>query len=486
MNNHLVSLLRTTLSRPVSPGCPTLGAVVERLKQAGARPLLVGGWVRDALLGREASDVDVEVFGIDAERLETTLGDLVPLLLVGKAFAVYKVEGSPVEFSLPRRDSKVGEGHRGFSVEAVPDLSFAEAARRRDFTMNAMGVDPSSGELFDPFHGRDHLQAGILELVDEDLFADDPLRVLRAAQFLARFRLVPTHRLIAASRRIGAEGLAPERIWGELQKLLLGDEPSRGFEFLLASGWLRYLPELASLVGLPQDPWWHPEGDVWQHTLASLDAGSTLRTHDTRRDLMMMLGILCHDLGKITTTRWRDGRIRSIGHSEQGVALAGRFLTRLTEDRSLLAGVLKLVRWHLVPEFLRAQGAGLGAVRRLARRLAPEADIALLERCARADFRGSHGPDAPFPAGDWLLHQAEEAGVEARPEPPALLGRHLLEAGVSPGPRMGSLLRRAYELQIQEGIRDPLVLRDRVMREAIEEASPQEPPWQGMEEALGR
>ncbi|MCU0610974.1 MAG: HD domain-containing protein [Candidatus Eisenbacteria bacterium] len=426
--------------------------------------MIVGGWVRDALLGVASSDIDVEVFGMGAARLEETLQAELPLILVGKAFAVYKVEGADVEFSLPRRDSLVGAGHRGFSVETLPELSFEEAARRRDFTMNAMGLDPFTADLLDPWSGQAHLDARMLEVVDPARFGDDPLRVLRAAQFLSRFLLAPSPRLIGLSRSIGAEALPAERVFGEVGKLLRGARPSLGFRFLLLTGWIRFLPEIAALIGLPQEAQWHPEGDAWEHVLRSLDEAAAIRVGDDRRDLLLMLGVLCHDLGKAPTTCCVDGRVRSMGHSEAGVALAAQLLTRMTTDRSIIAAVEKLVRWHLAPDFLFAQAATPAAVRRLARRLAPDVDIELLERCSRADYRGTsdRGGQA-YPAGTWLLDTARAAGVLVRAEEPVLLGRHLLAAGLAPGPMIGVLLRNAYEIQIDEDIHDVLALRDRVM-----------------------
>jgi len=483
-----MGLLQTALDRPVMNDGPTLGAVLRRLRAEGARPLIVGGWVRDALLGRPCTDIDIEVFNIEGDGLERVLRTLVRPVLVGKAFAVYKVEGSDVEFSLPRRDSLTGPGHRGFTVKALPDLSFAEAARRRDFTMNAMGIDPFTAELLDPWHGRDHLREGLLEVVDPARFSDDPLRVLRAAQFISRFLLTPGSRLIIASRRVGAHTLPPERIFGELSKMLMGAKPSLGLRFLLHTGWIRFLPEVAALVGVPQDPQWHPEGDVWTHVLMSLDEAAALRTGDSHRDLVLMLGVLCHDFGKAVTTRCLDGRIRSIGHSEAGGALTAQFLTRLTRDRSITAGVEKLARWHLMPEFLHTQSATHAAVRRLARRLAPEADIILLERCSRADYRGTAGRgDTVYPAGAWLLDAAQEAGVLDQPEEPVLQGRHLLAAGLAPGREFGVMLRRAYEIQIEEGIRDAMVLRDRVMTDQPLHPGPAAvPEGTNIEEAVGR
>jgi len=312
--------------------------------------------------------------------------------------------------------------------------------------------------------------------------------VLRAAQFISRFQLAPSEGLIVVSRRVGAQTLPAERMFGELSKMLMGPRPSLGLQFLRLTGWIRFLPEVASLIGLPQDPQWHPEGDVWTHVLRSLDEAAMLRTGDERRDLVLMLGVLCHDLGKTPTTRCLDGRVRSIGHSEAGVALTARLLTRLTRDRSIIAGVEKLVRWHLMPEFLSTQAATLAAVRRLARRLAPEVDIVLLELCSRADYRGTgERRDPEFPAGAWLLGAAREAGVLDQPEEPVLRGRHLVSVGLAPGRALGALLRRAYEIQIEEGIREVSVLRDRVMRERPPLPNvPSDSEGTSIEEAVGR
>ncbi len=456
------------LSRFSFPNGSSLADVLTSIQSQGGRPYIVGGWVRDLLLGVESTDVDVEVFGIGPDCLADILERYGSLDLVGKAFAVFRVSGSHVEFSLPRVDSKVSEGHQGFEVTALPDLSFREAARRRDFTINAMGLDLSTGCIVDPWGGKAHLEQGLLEVVNPDTFGDDPLRVLRAAQFLSRFLLVPGPELVKCSRRMRIEGLARERIFVELEKMLVGKRPSLGAQFLRVSGWIRYFPEWASLIDVPQESEWHPEGDVWNHVLLALDHAAGIRTGSRRTDLLLMFGVLCHDFGKANTTVMAQGKLRSVGHSSAGVGLCEQFLCRFTGDKELISGTKKLVKDHLAPQFLFQQGAKPGALRRLARRLAPEVNIELLERCARADYRatGFDHMDA-FPAGTWLLEQAEKHLVRTEPAPPVLQGRHLIEAGLDPGPLFGELLRRAYDIQMETGEKDVRVLLDRVTQEHV-------------------
>jgi tRNA nucleotidyltransferase (CCA-adding enzyme) len=451
---------------PCLPSGTRLLDLFEELRAAGGKPLIVGGWVRDRLMGETSTNLDIEVFHLSPERLEAVLSRHGELRVVGKAFAVYRIAGLDVEFSIPRLDSKTAEGHKGFVVQAVPDLSFEEAARRRDFTVNAMGFDPETGEVYDPWGGAEHLRAGILEVVEPKTFPDDPLRVLRGAQFLSRFLLTPGPHLLECSRRMNANGLPQERVFGELTKMLFGKKPSLGARFLLLSGWLRFFPEWASLVGVPQDATWHPEGDVWAHSLLALDEAVKLKEGHERRDIIFLYGVLCHDFGKASTTTLADGRIRSIGHTKAGAAPTRQFMERLTQDKWIVRGVEKLVNEHLTPLFLHNHGAGAGAIRRLARRLAPEADVELLERCARADYLASGDTDdRVFAPGAWLLEMAREHLVTHQPEEPVLKGRHLVAVGISPGPLIGRMLERAYEIQTEHGEKRIEVLRNMVLEE---------------------
>ena len=257
---------------------PPLGEIAAAVRNAGGRAVVVGGWVRDHLLGIRSKDVDVEVFGLDAARLESLLGGFGKVHAVGRAFGVFRVGDVDVDFSLPRRDSKRGPGHRGFDVAPDPSLDFAEAARRRDLTVNSIGIDPLTGEVLDPHGGRGDLERRVLRATDPARFPEDPLRGLRVAQLAARLEMAPDGELIALCRGLDLAELSGERVFEEFRKLLLrAARPSLGFKVLEDTGLLRFFPELDALRGVPQDPEWHPEGDVWVHTLMVLDVAASLR-----------------------------------------------------------------------------------------------------------------------------------------------------------------------------------------------------------------
>lgn len=432
--------------------------VATAVGRAGGRALVVGGWVRDRLLGREAKDLDIEVFGLTADQLAALLTTMGRVEAVGESFQVFKL--ADIDVSLPRRESKSGRGHRGFLVTGDPTMSVEEAARRRDFTVNAISWDPlsDSGDGYvDPFNGRADLAARVLRAVDVSTFADDSLRVLRGVQFAARFELVmdePTRRLC---RSIALDDLAAERIWGEIDKLLAAPKPSIGFALARDLDIVsRLFPELQALVGCVQEPEWHPEGDVWVHTLQVIDQ-ARIRVDDLPRPmrLAVMLGAVCHDFGKPATTAFVDGRIRSIDHEEQGVAPATSFLDRLRvvtiEGYDVRAQVLGMVAHHLKPGmwFKVRDEVGDGAFRRLAQKV----DLELLARLAKADCLGREPGQFNCAAMDWFLERSRALGVEHRAPEPLVLGRHLLALGLSPGPRVGAILKAIYDQQLDGRIR---------------------------------
>jgi tRNA nucleotidyltransferase (CCA-adding enzyme) len=424
--------------------------IARAVRDAGGRALVVGGWVRDRARGLDPKDLDIEVFGIPAAALRALLERFGRVDAVGESFTVYKVAG--IDVSLPRRESKTGRGHRGFTVEGDPLLSVADAARRRDFTINAMAWDPLSGETLDPCDGEADLRDGRLRAVDPSTFGDDSLRVLRALQFAARFDLTLDADTRDLCRALPLDDLPAERIWGEMEKLLLrAPRPSLGLALALDLGVVdRLWPELKALVGCEQEPEWHPEGDVWVHTLMVVDQARTrLDGLDHPRAVVMMLGALCHDMGKPATTRLEDGRIRSRGHEEAGVAPATTFLDRLNihslDGYDVRRTVLGIVAHHLKPSmfFKAPTPVGDGAFRRLAQKV----DLDLLARFARADCHGRTGT-FDCTAMDWFQERARALGVEHQPPAPLLLGRHVLAEGLAPGPRVGELLSAVYEQQL--------------------------------------
>lgn len=420
--------------------------ICRMAREAGGRALLVGGGVRDAALGLGAKDLDFEVYGIEPGRLRRLIGARFPLDLVGHSFGVLKLRHLPVDISVPRRESKAGLGHRGFEVMADPSMTPVEAARRRDFTINAIAWDPLTGEVIDPFGGMADLEARRLRHVS-DQFGEDPLRVLRGMQMAARFELEADPATVALCRSIGFEDLVPERVFEEWRKLLLlGRRPSLGLSFLRDTRWVRYFPELEALIECPQDPAWHPEGTVWIHTGHCLDAFAAERAGQDAEDLIVGLAILCHDLGKPAATRFEEGRIRSPGHEAAGEAPTRAFLGRMTRQRDLIEAVIPLVLAHLRPQELFDAQAGDSAVRRLARRVGR---IDRLVRVARADQQGR--PPRPFdgfPAGVWLIERATALNIRDSAPKPIVMGRHLEQLGLVPGPAFRPILDACYEAQL--------------------------------------
>ena len=429
---------------------PETRDVCDRVRRlvgdAGGSALFVGGGVRDAVLGKISRDIDIEVYGIEPGTLEELLRSQFRLSLVGEAFGVIKLHGVPVDVSLPRRESKSGLGHKGFHVAADPGMSFREAAMRRDFTINAMGWDPGTGEVLDHYGGQADLHARILRHTS-DQFGEDPLRVLRGMQFVARFELTPAPETITMCRSLGLERLPGERMFEEWKKLILqGVRPSLGLEFLRETMWLRFFPELEALTCCPQEERWHPEGDVWTHTLHCMDAFAEDRIGDDWEDLVVGLAVLCHDFGKPATTELDGDRVRSPGHEPAGEAPTRSFLGRLTAHRDLVTQVVPLVQCHMRVHELHRNRAGDAAIRRLARK------VGRIDRVVRVDLADRKGrpPQAPgdSPAGTWLLERARALDVESAAPEAIVLGRHLIELGLEPGPHFGEILQQCYEAQL--------------------------------------
>ena len=421
-------------------------SIATLVQKKGGHLLLVGGTVRDLFIQETPLELDAEVRGLSTERLIDCLQSHFPTDQVGKSFGVLKLKGLPVEIALPRTEIKTGSGHKGFSVEVDPNLPFEQAASRRDFTINAIGLDPLNGQIEDPYNGEKDIRNKTLRHVSS-AFAEDPLRVLRGMQLAARFALKPTAETIDICQTIGLEGLASERIFGEWKKLILqGVTISSGLKFLQQTKWLRFFPEIQALVNCPQDPKWHPEGDVWVHTLHCMDAFARKRTGDEWEDLVGGLAVLCHDLGKPSTTKiGEDGRIRSPKHEPLGEEPTRNFLSQLTNQNDLIEQVVPLVRRHLSPRTFYNDQASDGAIRRLARQVTR---IDRLVRVAAADIAGRPPRKDEFLEGPWLLRRAEELKVKDSAPQAVIMGRHLIERGLTPSPDFSHILEKCFEAQL--------------------------------------
>lgn len=437
----------------------TVQFLAQEFHQKGLRALIVGGWVRDRALQQPSKDIDLEIYG------DYTVDWLIGFLTrygevnaVGSSFGVLKlrVNGHDLDVSIPRRENKQGQGHKGFLVEPDPTMTPTEAAARRDFTMNALAYDPLRGSTLDPFGGIDDLHDGILSATGP-AFAEDPLRVLRGFQFCGRFNLEPDRETVFVCRDLQSEyhTLSLERVWGEWEKWAGKSViPSSGLVFLEETDWIGFYPELENLIGLEQDPNHHPEGDAWEHTVQTVDAMQEICAEEGivgEDQVVLILAALLHDVGKVPTTEWNEEkrRITSYNHDIEGGPLARAFLKRIGAPKRIIDRVIPLVTMHMRHVNYHTGGNPEAKhVRRLARDLAP-ATMQEWARVVEADCNGRHPLPGGLPAAVGLmLDIAEELAIlDSAPEP-LLMGRHLIELGMQPGPHFGDILRAAYEAQL--------------------------------------
>lgn len=436
---------------------PTTLARILRETPELARAYLVGGCVRDWLLGIPNKDYDIEVFGLGYEQLANALARWGKVDLVGRSFGVVKLttpERNTFDFSIPRRDSKTAAGHKGFEIHFDPALSLEEAAARRDFTINSLLFDARENKLLDFFNGERDLRNRTLRHTSA-AFPEDPLRVLRGMQFAARFELRAAPETVALARSIKGTcpELARERIreewfkWAEKSSV-----PSLGLKFLSETEWIDHFPEIAAIRGVPQDPDWHPEGDVFTHTCHCCDALATLpewQQAETESRITYMLAVLCHDFGKAatTSTAMKHGlpRIVSPGHEAVSGPLTKSFLERINAPGRIAERVLPLVVNHMA----YYENVSDRAIRRLSKRLEPE-NISGLLAVMMADAMGRPPLPRSVPSNiQEIAARAEELQVRKAAPQPILLGRHLMERGHAPGPQLGAILNAAYQAQLE-------------------------------------
>ena len=418
--------------------------IARKTAAAGGRAYYVGGFVRDRLMRNSCKDVDIEVHGLAPDRLRAILDTCGERLEMGASFGVFGLRGYGLDIAMPRRERAFGAGHRDFDVEVDPFLGLREAAERRDFTINAMMMDVLTEEIIDPFDGRSDLKRGVLRHVSDVRFREDPLRVLRAAQFAARFGFEVAEETVRICSGMDLAPLARERVFMELRKALLqAAHPSVFFETLRSMGQLSFwFAEAEALIGVRQDPLFHPEGDVWTHTLRVADSAAALRVK-AEDPVSYMLAALCHDFGKPAASKLLDGRIRAFGHEAAGVTAARRFLARLTDEVRIHKRVESLVRMHMRPGALCMQQAGEKAFMRMYDESECPEDLILL---SLADCRGTgFGNDGS--AQEAKLREELEI-YRARMAGPLVSAEDLRKAGFEPGPAFGRALAYAHKLQL--------------------------------------
>lgn len=444
---------------------PVVQDIVQEIHAHGGTALLIGGAVRDIILDLPTKDVDIEVHDMPLDALEALLGRFGQVSLVGKKFGVLRVHGLDIDWSLPRSDSP----GRKPEVKIDPMMPIKEAFMRRDLTMNALGIDLITQELHDPFDGMSAIRDKILRTPDARFFAEDPLRLFRVMQFISRFDMKPDETLNELCKTMDISDVSRERIELEFHKLFLRSKyPSLGIRWLKEIGRLQeILPELAAIIGVEQDSSWHPEGDVFEHSMQALDAAAQLPIENEHKRLVLLYAALCHDLGKVDTSAQKEGKITSYGHPESGIPKAQSMMKRITNNQILITAVKKMVGYHMIPYQLVTQKSSLAAYKRLAQKLAPNVSMRQLAELVLSDKRGrnsqgsvplKHDPEELVQ----FIKKTQEADVLDQKEEPILLGRDI--AGeVEEGPRMGALIHKAYEIQIEEGIRDKEQLKKRVL-----------------------
>ncbi len=396
-----------------------LNKIFDKLNDFNARPIIIGGYVRDKLLQIPLSkDIDIEVYNIASlEKLEEILTPFAKVSSVGKSFGVCKLylDDLEIDFSLPRTDSKTSAGHTGFHIQCHPNINFKTAASRRDFTINAIGYDVIDKKILDPFHGKDDLKNKLLRAVNLNTFAEDPLRVLRAVQFCARFDLKIDKELFELCRNMIHKGvlkeLSKERIFTEIQKLFLqAKQPSKGLQLLKNFGAFDFFTELKSL-----------SDKKWQHTLKAIDIFTQLKTNSSKTDLILMMSLLCKD--------FKDPNKQTVS-----------FIQKMTNEKALLESVLGYID-------------ALKALKNFAKnledvslyKLAMKVNIEHLLLVYKADMLAANGR---CELCETIEKRAKTLGVFNTKAPALIRGRDLIQLGLQPSEKFSKILHDAYEAQI--------------------------------------
>ena len=418
--------------------------IAQKVNSFGGKAYFVGGFVRDRLMGKESSDIDIEIHGIKAEKLSDILSEFGNVLSYGKSFGIFSVEGYGVDIALPRTEKPTGKGHRDFAIHSDPFLGEEEASRRRDFTVNALMQDVLSGEVLDFFGGKADLEKGIIRHVDDKHFGEDPLRVLRGAQFASRLDFDTDERTLEIYKKTDLSLLSPERVMSEMSKALLqGIKPSVFFETLKNANKLKtWFGELEALIGIEQNPKYHAEGDAWTHTMMVLDEAAKIKDK-TSNPLGFMLCALCHDFGKAVTTSVKNGVIHAYNHETEGLPITEKFLKRLTNEKELIKYTLGMCALHMKPHILAGAKSSVKATNRMFD-CAPDPDDLIY--IAKADALGKLPKEDKSEAYDFLTERLTV--YKSIMSKPHVSATDLMERGVPQGKILGEMLDYAHKLRL--------------------------------------
>lgn len=418
--------------------------IAVKISENGGTAYFVGGYVRDKLRGVENKDIDIEVHGITPQALEKILDTLGTRKEIGKSFGVYTLCHFNIDIAMPRKETATGRGHRDFKIDVAPFIGTKKAASRRDFTVNAIMQNILTGEIIDHFGGMKDLKAGILRHVNDETFGEDPLRVLRGAQFAARFGFEIAEETYNLCRNTELAPLSSERVFDEMKKALLkSPKPSVFFEELRKMNQLPvWFGELEKLIDVPQHTVHHQEGDVWTHTMMVLDEAAK-RRDKAENPLYFMLSALVHDLGKADCTEFVKGNYHAYGHEECGLADVKSFLRRLTGENALIRYVLNMTRLHMKPNAFASDKSSIKATNKLFDEAISPNDLILLALC---DGMGKI-PQKPCVKNEAFLKERLLIFEEYMARP-YVTGQDLIKSGVQPGKGFSKLLDYAHKLRL--------------------------------------
>jgi tRNA nucleotidyltransferase (CCA-adding enzyme) len=416
--------------------------IAKEVSLLGGDVYYVGGYVRDQWLGVDNKDIDIEVFGIKPEALMIICKKYGIVDEVGASFGILKIHGYDLDISMPRSEQKTGEGHKEFVVSVNPFLSAEDAARRRDFTINSIMKNVLTGEYSDPYHGLHDLKHNLLRHIDDNTFIEDPLRVFRAAQFAARFHLKINERTLLLCKSIDTSSLSAERIFEETNKALLkSNKPSIYFNTLREMKQLdSFFPILKDLIGVKQNQTWHPEGDVWNHTMVVIDKATNYRK-DSSYPLGFMYAALFHDIGKFfTTTSDLDGNIHAYNHEIVGADHLAAALSKLTNHKRLETYAKNMVQQHMKPHTLYKHSSIKSTNRFFDNCISPKDSIML----SVADTINEKEL-LRFELGWWDERLKIYEEIKAKPE---VTGQDLIDLGYVPGPVFKDILTTCHNIHL--------------------------------------